>query len=232
MRLAQAAGVENLIMTGVSAIARGNDNRLEGNAAANASTGAAGNGSFDGGAGADAMTGGAGSDTLDLRECGGWTVVAFNKGDGVDVVRLGHKTQLSLSFGGGISHADFSHSRHSADLLPSIGGGDAITLAGWFSGPENQRAAMLPVIDAAAGGRETGSPFCHTVETFDCSAAMALAEKAGRTHPLPVSARSLTDALLTRHPASSRSVALGGDLSYQLAKTAVFSRSDCRLHRK
>jgi len=61
-----AANVENLTLTGTSAIAgTGNslDNVLTGNSANNTLTGAAGNDTLNGGSGADAMSGGLGDDT-------------------------------------------------------------------------------------------------------------------------------------------------------------------------
>lgn len=82
-----AANVENLTLTGTSAInGTGNsmDNVLVGNSANNALTGGAGNDRLDGGSGTDTMIGGAGNDTYAVNVSS--DVVTENANEGVDTV--------------------------------------------------------------------------------------------------------------------------------------------------
>lgn len=83
-----AANVENLTMTGTTAInGTGNalDNVLTGNTAANTLTGGAGNDTLNGGTGADTMVGGAGNDTYVIDNAA--DVVTEALSEGTDLVQ-------------------------------------------------------------------------------------------------------------------------------------------------
>lgn len=85
--LTLAANVENLVLTGTTALnATGNglDNRLTGNSAGNVITGAAGNDTLDGAAGSDTLVGGGGNDTyvVDVTS----DIITENVGEGTDTV--------------------------------------------------------------------------------------------------------------------------------------------------
>jgi Ca2+-binding RTX toxin-like protein len=97
--LTLAANVENLVLTGTTAInGTGNtlDNVLTGNSAANTLTGAAGNDTLDGGAGTDSLVGGAGNDTyvVDVTT----DVVTEAANEGTDTVRSAVTWTLGANF--------------------------------------------------------------------------------------------------------------------------------------
>lgn len=72
------------------------------------------------------VAGGAGDDTIDHNGAGG--VIAFNRGDGADIVSLGESVTLSL--GGGITAGDLVLAADGADYVLSMGGSDSIRLTG------------------------------------------------------------------------------------------------------
>ncbi|MDP3480644.1 MAG: calcium-binding protein [Desulfoprunum sp.] len=83
------ANVENLILTGTSAInGMGNslDNVLTGNSGVNTLSGGAGNDTLNGGSGADQMFGGTGND---IYVADGTDVITENAGEGIDTVQSG-----------------------------------------------------------------------------------------------------------------------------------------------
>jgi Ca2+-binding RTX toxin-like protein len=93
-----AANVENLLLTGASAInATGNslDNLLTGNSANNTLTGSSGNDTLDGGLGNDTMIGGTGNDTYVTNVT--TDVITENANEGIDAVQSAVTYTLSAN---------------------------------------------------------------------------------------------------------------------------------------
>ena len=129
---ALAANVENLILTGASAInGSGNSaaNTISGNSAANVLSGwgdadtifgYGGNDTLNGGAGADAMTGGNGDDTYVVDNAGDTASEA--SGSGVDLVQ----STVSFTLGAGIENLVLT----GAAAINGTGNGSANTMSG------------------------------------------------------------------------------------------------------
>lgn len=126
-----AANVENLTLTGVTAInGTGNtlDNILTGNSAVNTLTGAAGADTLSGGLGTDVLNGGTGNDTY-----------LFSRGDGKDTVQDADATAGNadrLLYGATINPLDLVLSRQMNDLRIAIHGTtDQVTIQNWYTSP-------------------------------------------------------------------------------------------------
>ena len=134
-----AANVENLTLTGTSAInGSGNslNNVLMGNSAANTFTGAAGNDILSGGQGNDVLNGGTGNDTY-----------LFNRGEGRDLVQDADATVGNadrLLFGTTINPLDLVLSRQANDLRIAIHGStDQVTIQNWYASPTTNQVEDL-----------------------------------------------------------------------------------------
>ena len=235
------ANLENLALISLTVInGTGNalNNLLLGNAVANTLTGgsgndilqgldgndtlknASGNSLFDGGAGADTMTGhignemfigGIGNDTL--TNGSGADIIAFNAGDGQDVINASAGADNTLSLGGGIRYEELAFSRVRNDLVLKTGGADQMTFKDWYARKGNPSVANLQVVAQAMAGFNPlgGDPLLdNKVEQFNF-AALAYAFDAGGQ----VNGWALTNALLSAHLAGSDTEAIGGDLAYQ-----------------
>jgi Ca2+-binding RTX toxin-like protein len=125
-----AAHVENLVLTGTSALnATGNDlaNGLTGNSAANTLTGNAGADRLDGGAGADILAGGTGNDTYVLGR--GYGAETVNEND-----TTAGNTDV-MSFLAGVATDQLWLRKVSNNLEVSIiGTSDRATITNWYLG--------------------------------------------------------------------------------------------------
>jgi Ca2+-binding RTX toxin-like protein len=198
---------------------------LQGGSGDDKLTDTSGNGVMDGGSGKDTlvegsgnslMIGGKGNDKLTLG--GGYDVIAFNRGDGKDVVSNGGKSgNATLSLGGGISYQDISLSRSGADLILNVGNGDQITFSKWYDGKKYQAVSKLQVVAEAMPGFDAGgsNPLLdNNVETFDFKG-LVKAFDAAQHHGRGVSKWAVTNALAQFHLGGSDTAAVGGDLAYQ-----------------
>jgi trimeric autotransporter adhesin len=239
-----AANFENLILTGTGAInATGNAvaNLLLGNSAVNTLSGAAGNdilqglggndiltdsggnGLYDGGAGTDTLTGGANNEMFiggtgnDTHTTGtGADVIAFNLGDGLDVVNASTAADNTVSLGGALSYAGLSFTKATNDLVLNVGATDKLTFKDWYAGTGNRSVAKLQVVTEGMAGFALGGadPLLNNkIETFNFAALASAFDAAGQ-----VNQWSLMNAMLSLHLSGSDTEALGGDLAYQYGR--------------
>ncbi len=190
-------------------------NLLDGGSGTDTLTGSASNEMFVGGTGNDTITTGNGAD-----------IIAFNRGDGMDVVNGGVGTDNTLSLGGGIQYADLALSKTGNDLILETGNADQITLSGWYDATANHKSVLnLQVVaDAIAGfDRASIDPLLNkSIQNYDFTAIVNAFDQT-RGSNVNFMHWSATDSLLTAHLSASDSEALGGDLANQYGKNGNFS---------
>jgi len=238
--------LENLVLTGTTAInGTGNtlNNLLVGNAANNTLSDGAGNdilqgglgndiltdtagaNLFDGGAGTDTLTGstgneffvgGAGNDTIVTGT--GADILAFNRGDGADVVNGGIGTDNTISLGKGINYSDLALSKVNNDLILEVGTGDQITLSNWYNTAANYKSVVdLQVMaDAMAAFNSASSDplLSKAVQNFNFTAIVNAFDQANGGNATFMH-WSATNTPLAAHLSGSDTAALGGDLAHQ-----------------
>jgi Ca2+-binding RTX toxin-like protein len=188
-------------------------------------TDTSGNGVLDGGSGDDTLVegsgnslliGGKGNDKLTLS--GGYDVIAFNRGDGSDVVSNGGKSgTATLSLGGGINYKDLTLSRCGDDLVLCVGDGDKLTFSKWYDGKKYQAVSKLQVVaETMTGFDDNGHDVLRNdkLETFDFKG-IVQAFDAALSKNCCLCDWSVTNALAQFHMSGSDSTAIGGDLAYQ-----------------
>jgi Ca2+-binding RTX toxin-like protein len=185
--------------------------RLYGHAGNDLLHGGTSNDTLDGSSGSDLFIGGLGSDMLSPHT--GADVIAFNRGDGHDMVNASTGTDNTLSLGGGISYSDLTFTRSSNNLVLNVGVTEKITFVNWYTATANRSVLNLQVIaEAMAAFNPDGadSLLDDKVERFDFAALVYAFDAAGQ-----VSNWALTNALLDAHLVGSDSEAVGGDLAYR-----------------
>ncbi|MFB9244128.1 putative Ig domain-containing protein [Massilia antarctica] len=248
-----SANIEALFLTGVNGISgTGNalNNLLVGNGANNVLNGDAGDDLLQGGAGLDTLTdtlgnnlldGGAGNDTLtagvgremliggagnDVILTGdGADIIAFNRGDGQDVVNASTGKDNTVSLGKGVLYADLLFKKTANDLVLVTGAAEQITFKDWYAAPANRSVANLQVVieggsdyDAASASKLNNKK----VEQFNFDG-LAGAFDAARTANPALTSWALSSSLLSFYLSGSDTAALGGDLAYQYARTGNLS---------
>ena len=173
-----------------------------------------GNSLLDGGTGDDVLIDGSGNSMLvggkgrdHLYLGGGYDVIAFNRGDGRDVVSSGKGGTSTLSLGGGIRYEDLSLRRSGNDLILDVGGHERITLEKWYKGQKYQAITTLQVVSEGAGLDPA-----H-IDTYDFKSLVNAFDTACHGNH-GTSSWALTNAMTQFHLSSSDAV-LGGDLAYQ-----------------
>lgn len=170
---------------------------------------------LEGGDGNDFIAGGKHDDTIQAG--GGANVIAFNWGDGRDVVLPSAGATNTLSLGGGIDESDLVFRKTGADLVLSTGGSSQITLKDWYAAAGNQTVDKLQVVEAVPSrGWGATSPTGWEIDTFDFKALVQRFDAARAANP-KLSQWSLMNGLLDAHLSSSDSAALGGELATRYA---------------
>jgi len=185
------------------------DDRLTDTSGNNLLDGGTGNDTLTDGTGNSMLIGGKGNDHLHLG--GGYDIIAFNRGDGRDVISSGKGGTATLSLGGGIRYEDLSLRRSGNDLILETGNGnDRITFEKWYAGKKYQAVSKLQVVSEATPAGSTGDK----IDVYDFTGLVSAYDAARKHHP-GLSKWTLSDAQTQFHLGGSDSAALGGDLAYQ-----------------
>jgi Ca2+-binding RTX toxin-like protein len=191
-----------------------------------------GNGLLKGDAGYDNLTGTGGHDLFigsndnDTITTGtGYDMIAFNRGDGADIVVASTGADNTLSLGGGIRNQDLAFRKSSKNLILDTGSGESITLQNWYSSIVNRSVLTLQMIEAAASDFAPGGadPLRdNKVEQFNFAGLVTAFDQAIAASPT-LTSWALSNALLTFYLGGSDTQAIGGDLAYQYGKTGSLS---------
>jgi Ca2+-binding RTX toxin-like protein len=205
---------------------------LQGAGGADTISDTAGNGLLDGGAGNDTITGGTGRECIiggsgnDTITTGtGADVLAFNRGDGQDVVNASTGKDNTLSLGGGIRYDDLSFEKSANDLILVTGSGEQVTFKDWYANANNHSVANLQMVIEGTADYDTGSgSTLHNkkVGRYDFDGLVTKFDQTRAADP-GLTRWGLSSSLLNFYLGSSDTVAIGGDLAYQYAKNGNLS---------
>lgn len=205
---------------------------LQGAGGADTLSDTAGNNLFDGGAGDDALTGGIGSELFiggtgndSITTAAGADVIAFNRGDGLDLINLSTAKDNTISLGKGITYADLLFKKNANDLVLVTGSGEQLTMKDWYVSTANRSVANLQIViegtsdyDAASGNALNNKK----VERFNFDGLATAFDQALAANPA-LTSWALSSSLLSFHLGGSDTAAIGGDLAYQYARNGNLS---------
>lgn len=248
-----ASNVEALALTGVAAInGTGNtlNNLLIGNAGNNTLNGAAGNDILQGGAGTDTLSdtsgnglidGGVGNDTLTggtgkelfmggtgndiITTSAGADIIAFNLGDGQDIINVSTGKDNTVSLGKGIKYADLLFQKSSNDLVFITGAGEQLTFKNWYVSTNNHSVANLQMVIEGTNDYDAASANAlnnKKIQQFNFDSLVTAFDQARVANPA-LTSWALSSSLLGFHLGGSDTAAIGGDLTYEYAKTGNLS---------
>ena len=147
----------------------------------------------------------------------GHDVIAFDKGDGADVINASIGTDDTLSLGGSLAYGDLALRKSGLDLILDATSGDQITFKNWYqAGVNNKSILNLQVVtDAMAAFNPSGSdPLLNRkVVNFDFSGLVSRFDAALVANPT-LTSWNLTNALAPCYLTGSDSAAIGGDFAY------------------
>ncbi len=201
----------------------GND-LLEGGAGADVLTDASGNTLANGQNGSDTINvssgnnvviGGTGRDTFNLGA--GNDLLAFNRGDGDDIINSQGGGTDTLSLGGGINFDDLAFRKRGDDLQLLTGNGDSLLFNNWYSDPTSRSFVNLQMVQEASGTYNPGggnSLRDNKIETFSFVNLVNGFDQARVANPR-LNRWSLMNGALNAHLGGADDAALGGDFAYQ-----------------
>ncbi|MDQ1834352.1 putative Ig domain-containing protein [Massilia scottii] len=227
--------VDNLIIgnAGINVLnGLGGNDVLQGGDGVDTVTDTAGNNLLDGGNGADILTGGIGKELLiggvgndTINSSTGADVIAFNRGDGQDVVTASTGKDNTLSLGKGILYADLLFKKSANDLILVTGASEQINLKDWYLGTTNRSVANLQMVIEGTSdynAASTNKLNNKKIEQFNFDA-LATAFDQARTANPALTSWALSSSLLNFYLSGSDTAAIGGDLAYQYAKNGTLS---------
>lgn len=241
------ANADALMLTGTTSVnGKGNvlDNLLIGNASTNTLSGEAGkdilqggagadtlndtlgNNLFDGGGGNDVIMGGAGAEFFvggtgndNITTAGGPDVVAFNRGDGQDLIGASTGKDNTISLGKGVTYADLLFKKAANDLILVTGSNEQLTIKDWYLSANNRNVSNLQMViegstdyDALSGSALKNKK----IVTFNFEGLSVAFDQARVANP-SLTSWALSASLLTYHLRGSDTAAIGGDLAYHYA---------------
>ena len=147
----------------------------------------------------------------------GHNVVAFNKGDGRDMVLPGVGATNILSLGGGLDESSLTFRQTGQDLILETGGASQLTFKDWYASVANQNFVTLQLIGEKPVTSTDGiSTSGWEIDRFDFKTLVQAFDAAKESNP-KLSSWDLMNGLLDAHLESSDSTALGGDLATRYA---------------
>lgn len=165
---------------------------------------------LDGGHGNDLLIGGHGNDII--IAAGGADVIAFNRGDGADIVRLDKPSPgTTVSLGNGIAYADLFFEKSADHLILNLGMHDSMTFQNWYS--DRGHIDTLQIVRDGSSDDDATSPsglHNQKITQFDFSALVTQFDAALAGVP-GASRWSLSSGLLQAHLGGSDSEAIGGE---------------------
>ncbi|MDQ1924587.1 putative Ig domain-containing protein [Massilia pseudoviolaceinigra] len=227
--------VDNLIIgnAGINVLnGLGGNDVVQGGDGVDTLTDTAGNNLLDGGNGADILTGGIGKELLiggagndTITSSTGADVIAFNRGDGQDIVNASTGKDNTLSLGKGILYADLLFKKSANDLILVTGASEQINLKDWYLGTTNRSVANLQMVIEGTSdynAASTNKLNNKKIEQFNFDG-LATAFDQARTANPALTSWALSSSLLNFYLSGSDTAAIGGDLAYQYAKNGTLS---------
>ncbi|WP_307731951.1 putative Ig domain-containing protein [Massilia antarctica] len=227
--------VDNLIIgnVGINVLnGLGGNDILQGGDGVDTVTDTAGNNLLDGGNGADILTGGIGNEMLiggagndTITSSTGADVIAFNRGDGQDIVNASTGKDNTLSLGKGILYADLLFKKSANDLILVTGASEQINLKDWYLGTTNRSVANLQMVIEGTSdynAAPTNKLNNKKIEQFNFDGLATAFDQARIANPA-LTSWAVSSSLLNFYLSGSDTAAIGGDLAYQYAKNGTLS---------
>ena len=185
----------------------------------------AGNDTITTDCGSDFIAGGKGNDTINTGI--DHDLMAFNRGDGADIVVGSGWDRDTVSLGGGIRYTDLSLRKVGNDLVFDVAQGDSITFKDWYTGSARRSVDTLQMVTVGGDYSTTSTDRMKNrkVVSFDFE------QLANRFDAVRAANPSLTSwpvasELNNYFKASSDTQAIGGDLAYRYGTIGSYGDLD------